>query len=94
MHSADGIFLNNVAAGTYSAVLKGGMYALSYKGTGTGTVDVKMLLPDGSTALAVFTQVTATTGFQTGVYLPPGSYQLVVATFSANYVSLCRVPLQ
>jgi len=93
MRMVDGYQVKNAAAGTYGPFeLKGGMYAWTTNSTGTGTIDLKIIAGDGSTALAVATQITATTGFQTGIYLPPGQYEIVIGTFSANYVMLTRVP--
>lgn len=87
----DGHFESNVAAGTYSFNLRGGKYWLETKSTGSGTIDLKKLGPDGSTYTARATQITATAGQQT-LELPPGSYQLVVATFTANYLEISRIP--
>lgn len=100
MRATEHFGLKNVAAGTYpvqpdgagAPYLFGGRYKVDYKGTGTGTVDLKQLGPDGSTYNAVITQITATTGTQT-VDLPPGKYEVVIATFTANYFSLTRVPV-
>ena len=67
---------------------------LTFKGTGTGTVDMKQLAADGVTYIPCgLTQVTATTGFQI-VEVPPGQYEVVIATFSANYVTLVRIPTE
>lgn len=94
-HAGQSFSKFNVVAGTYKFSLDGGIYALSYVGAGTGTVDVGILLPDGVTyKLGVFTQITATTGFQSGVYLPPGQYEVVIATFTANYFAVTRVPAE
>lgn len=83
----------NAAAGTVSSlILQGGKYSIDFTGTGAGTVDVKRLGPDGVTYIACgVTQITATTGSQT-LDLPPGMYQVVVAGFTANYVTIARVP--
>lgn len=95
MRAVDGYKLQNVAAATYGPFpLQGGIYAWATKSTGSGTIDLKLILPDGTTALAVATQITATAGFQTSMYLPPGSYEIVIATFTANYVALTRVPTE
>ena len=76
---------------TLSALMAGAM-PWTTKSTGTGTIDLKIIAADGSTAVAVATQITATTGWQTGIELPPGQYAIVIATFTANYVALTRVP--
>lgn len=84
----------NAAAGTVNFELRGGRYAVEFVGTGTGTVDVKGLGPDASTSLAVgVTQITATSGYQV-VELPPGLYSAIIATFTANFLTLTRVPAE
>jgi hypothetical protein len=93
MRAVDGQFLSNVAAGTYSFNLTGGIYHWNTKSTGAGTIDLKIYAYDGSTLTAVATQITATAGQQGGMYLPPGQYAIVISGFTANYVALSRVPL-
>lgn len=84
----------NSAPGT-SAVfgLSGGRYSFEYSGTGTpGSVDLKMLGPDGTIFIPCgLTQIAATTGYQV-LDLPPGQYEVIVATFTANYVVITRIP--
>ena len=83
---------SNVAAGTIGPfTLRGGSYWIETKSTGSGTIDLKKLGPDGSTYTARITQITATAGQQT-VSLPPGSYEWVIATFTANYTEITRIP--
>lgn len=82
----------NAAAATVLFELRGGTYTIDFNGTGAGTVDVKRLGPDGSTYIACgVTQITAVTGTQT-LDLPPGQYEAIIATFTANYLTICRVP--
>lgn len=83
----------NAAAGTSAAFeLKGGTYTFDFTGTGAGTVDLKRLGPDGVTFIACgLTQITATTGSQT-LNLSPGQYEVIIATFTANFVTIARVP--
>ena len=92
MRATDGYLLSNAAAGTYQFRLDGGRYAWNTKSSGTGTIDLKMIAADGSTAVAVATQISATSGFQTGLDLPPGQYEIVISGFTANNVALTRVP--
>lgn len=92
MRAVDAFTLNNAAPGTYTGQLKGGVYAWSTYSTGTGTIDLKILAADGVTYIPVATQITATTGFQSPMYLPPGQYAIVIATFTANYIAVVRVP--
>lgn len=85
-------FVNAVAGTSAAFELKGGAYAVEFTGTGAGTVDLKALGPDGATYIACgLTQITATTGFQT-LPLPPGQYEVIIATFTANYVTITRIP--
>jgi hypothetical protein len=85
---------DNAAAGTIIFELRGGRYLVAYKGTGSGTVDVKALGPDQATYIACgVTQITATTGQQV-VELPPGQYEAVIATFTASYLTLTRIPAE
>lgn len=90
--AVDGHFLKNAAAGNGASFqLTGGLYAISTVATGTGTIDLAVLGPDGSTWLPVMTQITATTKFQTQ-NLPPGTYRWQTATFTAIYATVSRVP--
>lgn len=83
---------SNVAAGTSASFnLRGGSYWIETKSTGSGTIDLKRLGPDGVTFTARITQITATAGQQT-ISLPPGTYQWVTATFTANYLEITRIP--
>lgn len=92
MRAQEGFSLKNKAADTYPVTLGGGQYAWQTNSTGTGSIDLKRLGADGTTAVAVATQIVATTGWQTGLYLPPGTYQIIIASFTANYVDLQRIP--
>jgi hypothetical protein len=83
---------SNVAAGTIGPfTLRGGSYWIETKSSGTGTIDLKKLGPDGSTYTARITQIVATAGQQT-ISLPPGTYEWVIATFTANYLEITRIP--
>ena len=84
--------LNNAAAGNGTPFnLSGGLYAIATVATGTGTIDLQILGPDGSTWIAAMTQITATSKFQTQ-QLPPGSYRWATASFTAIYASVARIP--
>ena len=84
-------FINSAAGTSTAFALKGGKYAVIYSGTGTGTVDLEVMSLDGATYVKVITQITATTGYAT-VDLPAGTYQAVIDTFTANYLSITRIP--
>lgn len=88
----DRVVYSNQAAGTIGPFnLRGGSYWIETKSTGSGTIDLKRLGPDGSTYTARITQITAAAGQQT-ISLPPGTYEWVVATFTANYLEIARIP--
>lgn len=91
-NKTDRVVYSNQAAGTIGPfTLRGGKYWIETGSTGTGTIDLKKLGPDGTTYTARITQITATAGQQT-IELPPGTYQWVVATFTANYLEITRIP--
>lgn len=86
------VVYSNQAVGTIGPfTLRGGTYWIETKSTGTGTIDLKRLGPDGSTYTARITQITATAGQQT-IALPPGTYEWVVVDFTANYLEITRIP--
>lgn len=91
-NKADGRIDSNIAPGTGTAFpLRGGSYWIETKSTGTGTIDLQKLGPDGSTYTARITQITATAGQQT-ISLPPGTYRWVIVDFTANYLLISRIP--
>lgn len=82
---------SNTAPGTSATFnLRGGRYWVETKSTGTGTIDLQKLGPDGATWTARITQITATAGQQT-LELPPGLYRWVVVDFTANYLQVVRI---
>lgn len=89
-------FFSNAAAGTSATFeLRGGRYVLEVASTGSGgTVTLSGLGPDGTTYVAIPPSIgTALTASGAVVYdLPPGQYHVVVATLTANYVNISRVP--
>lgn len=89
---ADSAQFSNIGAVTTSAFqLKGGKYGFMTKSTGAGTIDLQTLSIDGSTWLAVATQIVAVTGYNT-VDVPPGQFRVVITGFTANFVTVTRVP--
>jgi hypothetical protein len=88
----DRVVYTNQAAGTIGPfTLRGGLYWIETASTGAGSVDLKKLGPDGATFTARITQITATSGQQT-ISLPSGTYQWVIATFTANNLEISRIP--
>lgn len=88
---SDGALFSNISATTAAFRLLGGKYAIAAAATGSGTMGLQTLGPDGATFIAVHTAFAAVTGFAT-VDLPAGQYKFVIATFTAVYASIARVP--
>jgi hypothetical protein len=89
--STEAVVFQNIVATTAAFALRGGKYAIAANATGSGTMGLQMQGADGVTFIAVHTAFAAVTGFVT-VDLPPGQYKFVIATFTAVYASICRVP--
>jgi len=89
--STDAVLFSNIGATTAAFQLRGGKYAIAGAATGAGTMGLQMQGPDGTTFIAVHTAFAAVTGFAV-VDLPPGQYKYVIATFTAVYASICRIP--
>ena len=107
MRAGESFLLSNVAAGTYNTgALQGGRYRLSAHATwGGGNTILQQFLPDGTTAFTLFGNPSTATGPGTQVgsltadgvidfTLQPGEHQIVIATATASYVSLTRIPLE
>lgn len=93
MRAIDGIGLSNASASSALTKLSGGLYALCATATwGGGSLDLQRQSPDGSTLVDVSTSTKLTANGYATVYLSPGWYQLTVATATAVYASLARVP--
>lgn len=73
--------------------LVGGLYAISFVLTGTGTIKLQRLGPDNSTYVDATDSFTTTTGFFS-IYLPTGTYKFTIATFTNPFVGIDRIPLR
>lgn len=112
MRASENFLLKNVAAGTYpvkpdgagSNYLNGGDYLLDFLCTGSPTLALEILGPDGSTwvtllaypdnvGLAGTPAAVTAAGIYRYLHLPPGTYRIVIGTSTANYVSLTRTPV-
>ncbi len=89
--TTEAVLFSNLAATPAAFNLKGGRYDINAKATGSGTMGLQIQGPDGSTFLPVHPAFSAVTGFAT-VDLPPGIYKFVIATFTAVFASICRIP--
>lgn len=84
-------------------VLQGGTYEVEIDCTGTPALAVQKLGPDGATFTARFITPDAAQGTPAAsliasgasgkLVVPPGLYRVVVATSTANFVSLTRIPM-
>jgi len=92
MRAHEAVKFSNIAATTAAFTLTGGHYWIGAKATGFGTVGLQTLLPDGTTFVASHTAFSAD-GFTTA-FLPPGTYKFVIATATAVYAGVVRIPYE
>lgn len=91
MRAVDGYSAENISATTSGFKLAGGKYGIAVAATfGGGSVGLQKLHSDGTTWLAVITALTAA-GYTTAD-IPAGTYRLVIATATAVYASIERIP--
>jgi hypothetical protein len=89
--STESVLLPNISATTAAFQLRGGKYAIFANATGTGTMGLQLVSQDGTTLVPVHTVFSTVNGY-TVVDLPPGQYKFFVATFTAIYAAICRIP--
>ena len=88
----DGISFDNISATTAAFELYGGRFGIMAHGTwSAGSATLEILADDNMTWLTAATALTA--DGTALVDLPPGQYRWAVATATALYLSLVRVPL-
>jgi hypothetical protein len=91
MRAQEAVTFLNISATTAQFVLSGGQYKFSVTATfGGGSVGFEQLGPDGVTWLPVITAVTANN--TTTVNIPPGQFRFPIATATAVYVNIVRIP--
>jgi len=84
---------SDISASTAAFLLGGGLYGVEAVATfSSGSVDLQKLGPDGSTYLSVSTATNFSTAGYATVYLPAGSYRFTIATSTAVYARLQRIP--
>jgi hypothetical protein len=95
MRAVDAKSFSNIAASTAAFNLGGGLYGMDVVGTfGGGSVKLQRLAADGSTYVSVASGTDfSANGFATA-YLPAGSYRLTIATATAVYASVQRIPAE
>ncbi|MCK1275590.1 hypothetical protein IVB46_10140 [Bradyrhizobium sp. 61] len=82
---------SNISATPATFKLNGGSYGITVIATwGGGSVDLKRLAADGSTYVSVLSATFTANAFQT-VNVPPGTYQLTIATATAVYADITSV---
>ncbi len=88
----DGKTFDNISATTGQFQLGGGRFGIIAHATwGGGSATLEVLAEDGTTWVVAATAITA--DGTALVDLPPGVYRWAVATATALYLSLTRVPL-
>lgn len=93
MRAQTNVPFRNISATTAAFELKGGAYTLDLVATGSGTVTLQRLGPDGSTYITADPAAALTANGTTGAMaLPQGLYRVNIATFTAVYVNITRVP--
>jgi hypothetical protein len=87
----DQVTYSNVSSSQTGFKLLGGTYGMTVTATwGGGSVDLKKLSADGSTYVSVLSSTFTANAHQT-VNIPPGIYQLTVATATAVYADITSV---
>lgn len=92
MRGGQNVNFSNISATPAAFELKGGLYQVDVIGTGFGTVTLQRLGPDGSTPLTAMAAFAANGTAQ--AYLPPGQYTLAIATTTAVYANITRIPFE
>lgn len=93
MRGHDGFSFNTpIVANSAQFQLNGGAYVLDVVANfNGGSVTLQRLGPDGATFITAATAVTAN-GTSGAIALPPGTYQLLVASATALYASVTPIP--
>jgi hypothetical protein len=88
--STEAVTFSNISATTAAFTLRGGRYAFTVNATfGGGSVTLQTLGGDGTTWLPVSSQTAANS---VAVDLAPGQYRIAIATATAVFVIVGRVP--
>jgi hypothetical protein len=89
----DGVAFSNIAASTAAFTLPGGLYGMDVVATfGGGSVKLQKLAGDATTYVSVSSGTDFTAAGYGTVSLPSGSYRLTIATATAIYAVVRRVP--
>lgn len=91
--SSEGKAFTNISASTTAFPLNGGKYGVDVTATfGGGSAKLQKLLGDGSTFVSVATATDFTAAGYAVIDLPPGQYRFTIATATAVYCAVTRVP--
>jgi len=91
--ATDGYLASSISASTAAFQLRGGKYAVAAVATfGGGSVKLQALGPDGSTYLSVASATDFSAAGYGTVDLPAGQYRFTIATATAVYASVYRIP--
>ncbi len=88
---SNGFKVANASATQGPFELLGGKYGVSFAGTGSGTVKLQILGPDGTTYVDVGSTTTFTANGYAAIDLPPCEVQVNIATFTAVYVTVIPI---
>lgn len=92
--ATDAVRHSNIDATTAAFQLKGGKYGVSAKATwGGGSAKLQILMADDTTYVSVASGTDFTADGYSTVDLPPGQYRWTIATATAIYTSVARIPL-
>lgn len=88
----DGVNFSALSADTAAFTLLGGRYEMIVSATwGGGSVDLKSLMPDGSTYVTVLAAVFSADSAKI-LDLAPGTYKVVITTATAVQGAVARIP--
>ena len=91
--ATDGKAFSNISATTAAFSLLGGKYGVAGVATfGGGSVKLQTLGPDGTTWLSVGTATDLAAAGYAVIDLPAGQYRFTIATATAVYASIWRIP--
>ena len=85
----------NISATTAAFLLNGGQYGVDVKATfGGGSVKLQKLDADSTTWISVSSGTDFSADGYATVFLPPGNYRFTIATASAVYAEVVRIPAE
>jgi hypothetical protein len=91
--AGEAVSFSNIAATTAPFVLRGGEYGVSCTATfSAGTVKLQRLAGDGVTYVSVSAATDFAAAGYSPQYLPAGTYRWTIATATAVYAEVVRIP--